>query len=170
MNTEQKQIRKIRNLEWRDNYKELSKTFRNFAKDHNMSDNDIRRVLFSLACEYKPEESKYVEDKVKSELYKASEENFKEHSKDYFNELWDLFIKIEGDVVSFLIDHPDMIKAIQDEAKQSSEEMKNVCPSFIQPIDFCVQFDDVLETLKGRNFNGDMYIGFSAGRKNINLM
>lgn len=170
MNTEQKTVHRIRTLEWRDNYKELSKLFRNFAKEHNMSDNDIRRVLFSLACEYKPQDSEYLADKEKSELNNISKENFEQNSKDNFKELWDLFVKIEGDVVSFLIDHPDMIKAIQDASKQSSEEMKNVCPSFIQPIDFCMQFDDVLETLKGRNFNGDMYIGFQVGNRNISLM
>lgn len=171
MNTkEENKVRRLSCLEWRDKAKEVSNLFRQFAKDNNLSNDTIRKIIFSLACEYKHTESEYAEYNDKKECIDNIKETFENSYNEHHKELWKLFVKLEGDVVDFLIDHPDLIKSIQDASKQSSNEMQSILPNYMHTVDFQMNFEDVIGTLKGRNFNGDMYIGFNIGNKNISLM
>lgn len=142
----------------------LYKTLSVFQKENNISDRKMMSLLVREACRYR-EQSEIDNNKDWDESLKEKEEQFKSQCKPTYDILWELYMKLEQEVANFLIEHPDVIKNLQ-EIRDSQLDTKRVSPI----VGFGFGFDDVFERLKkGMPGGMDMYCGFNIGNKQVSI-
>lgn len=147
----------------------LSKFLTEFQSKNNLSDNEMIFWLTREVCKIKDNIPYPAESKEWDKAYKEKEKEFAEKTKPTYSILWDLYKILEQEVVNFLIDHPDVLKNLQetrDEILNLPKTRSNCKPD----VGFTFGFDDIFGRLKyGTPGSGDIYCGFNVGTRSITL-